>query len=912
MKKVIIVSLLAVSSALYAADQAALSSANPVERANAAQTLGREKDVSSVDALAKMLDDPEANVAYAAAQALAEIGNDKAADALLSAMKAGKDTVAGDAALACARARCAAKDEKQRNALLEACYASKKLPVKGAALSVLATLEPAKYAEAIEAALTSGDPLQSAAAAKAVKGCVGLVPAALKALSSTEAEAKARMIGALTPHFAHAQVKPVLVSALSDASEAVRLAGLHAAVVSNEPDTFAPMFAATLKEGEEGRVAMLMFASSSAKELDAFLYEQMKQPASRCKAIELLASRHQKELIGRLCDAALYTEKGVNQAAAGSFRVCLQAEDFAKAMTFVFAVLPAEQRAPLVSALSSVAQQLPGTEKVVQEITTQFAAMRPEARADALDVLAAVQTPEICKLLVDQAKTGDAEYRKAIVRTLSKWNQPVALDALVDIAKGDADRAVKILATRSALTLLEKTGMADSAKKMAVLRALASLAEREDEKRLIHAALKGVGGREAEALRKELASSLKIDDTETAVLAINIGGPALGSFKADSDFEGGKPYKVNSPIDLSEAQDAAPEEVYQTGRFGDFTYRLSGLTPNGAYRLRLHYAELFHKAPGGRAGDVIVNGVKVVDNLPSGGHCKAFTVTKDITANAEGKVVIEFKTTRDHVKVNGLEILAVGASGKAAAPVVTSAPPAPAAKAAPGQIRVLLLTGANNHNWQETTASLKKVFAGNPKFFVTVNETPWDMTPDSLKDCDVVFFNWNTFGKDKREWNKTMKDAFIPWVKKGGNVVIFHAGGSIFYDWPEFMSLIGGTWEKGTFHPAQQEYTVKIENQDHPITKGMKDFVTFDEPWQKLSNRNPDRKVLATTTIPKEKTGKVGGGSGQPEVMAMTTELEKGRCFNLVLGHSGKSIENEGCTTLILRGTEWAATGEVK
>lgn len=911
MKKLLIVSLLAASTALYAADLAALSSANPVERANAAQALGREKDVSGVDALAKMLNDSEANVAYAAAQALAEIGSDKAGEALLVALKAGKDAIAGNAAMACAGARCGANDIKQSEALLEACYASKNLPVKYAALSILAAIAPAKYASAIETALTSGDAQQSAAAASAVKNAVALVPVALKALAATKDDAKARIIGALTPHFPQAQVKPILFAALSDDSEPVRLAGLHAAVVSNNPETFAPVFAATLKDGEEGRVAMLMFAASSSKEVNAFLYEQMKQVASRSKAIEILASRHQKDLIGKLCDPSLYAEKGVNQAAAGAFRVCLQAPDLAKAITFVFSSLPADQRGPLVSALSSVVQQLPGTEKVAQEISAQFATMKPEARADALDVLAALQTPEICKLLMDQAKSDDAEYRKAIVRTLAKWNQPVALDALVDMAKGDADRSVKILATRNALSMLDKKGMADAAKKVTVLRTLASVAGREEEKRLIHTALKGLGGKEAEALRKELASTLKIDDTETAIIAINLGGPAVGHFKADADFEGGKPYSVKAAIDLSEAQNAAPEEVYQTSRFGDCTYRLSGFTPNGAYKIRLHYAELFHKAPGGRAGDVIVNGVKIIDNLPSGEHRKAFTVAKDITANAEGKVIVEIKTTRDHVKVNGLEILAVGAAAKAVAPV-SSAPAAPVAQAAPGQIRVLLLTGANNHNWSETTASLKKVYATNPKFFVTVNESPWDMTPDSLTSCDVVFLNWNTFGKDKREWSQTMKDAFIPWVKKGGNVVIFHAGGSIFYNWPEFMSLIGGTWEKGTFHPAQQEYAVKINNPDHPITKGLKDFVTFDEPWQKLSNRNPERKVLATTTIPKEKTGKTGGGSGEPEVMAMTTELEKGRCFNLVLGHSGKSIENEGCTALILRGTEWAATGTVK
>jgi type 1 glutamine amidotransferase/HEAT repeat protein len=909
MKKIIIALSLAVSAALYAADQAALSSANPVERAYAAQTIGRDKDASGVDALAKMLNDAEANVAYAAAQALAEIGTAQAGDVLLAALKSGKDAVAGDAALACAGARCGANDIKQSEALLEACYASKNQPVKYTALTILAALEPVKYASAIEAALTSGDLQQSIAAGNAVMASKALVPVAVKALAATQAEAKARIIGALASHAAHAQVKPLLVAALSDESEAVRMAGLHAAVVSNNPDTFAPMFAACSKDGEEARVAMLMFAASSSKEVDAFLYEQMKQGASRCKAIEILASRHQKELIGRLCDASLYSEKGVNQAAAGALRVCLQASDLAKALTFVFSVLPADQRAPLVSALSSVVQQLPGTEKVAQEISAQFATMKPEARADALDVLAALQTPEICKLLMEQAKGGDVEYRKAIVRTLTKWSQPVALDALVDMAKGDADRSVKILAIRGALTLLEKKGLVPAERKASALQALALNAEREEEKQLIDAAIKGGNG--GQALKKKASSPLNVQEGGPAVLAINMGGPAVGHFKADTDFDGGKPYKAKESIDISEAQNAAPEEVYQTSRFGDCTYRLSGLTPNGAYKIRLHYAELFHKAPGGRAGDVIVNGIKIVDNLPSGDHCKAFTVTKDFTANVEGKVIVEIKTTRDHVKVNGLEILAVGAAAKAVAPVQT-APAAPVAKAAPGQIRVLLLSGANNHNWSETTASLKKVYATNPKFFVTVNEAPWDMTPDSLASCDVVFFNWNTFGKDKREWNQAMKDAFIPWVKKGGSVVIFHAGGSIFYSWPEFMSLIGGTWEKGTFHPHQQEYTVKIENVDHPITKGIKDFVTFDEPWQKLSNRNPDRKVLATTTIPKEKTGKIGGGTGEPEVMAMTTELEKGRCFNLVLGHSGKSIENEGCTALILRGTEWAATGRVE
>jgi type 1 glutamine amidotransferase/HEAT repeat protein len=562
----------------------------------------------------------------------------------------------------------------------------------------------------------------------------------LFASDETQAIERARQITALTAQAEDPSVKPRLLVALSDESELVRLVALRATVKTCDPAAFPLLFAACSKDGEEGRLAPLMVASSPAKGLDAFLYEQMAQPAKRCKAIELLASRHEKGLIAKLCDPSLYAEKGVNQAAAGAFRLCLQGEDFAKAMTFVFTSLPAGQCEPFVSALSSVAQQLPGKEQVEKGVLAQFLKLSPEARLGALELLGSLQSPSICQVLADEAKQGTVDYRKAIVRTLSKWSQPIALDALVTVAKGDADGSVKILAIRSVITLLEKKDMADATKKAEVLKTLATVAERDEEKQLIEAALKSVGGAESKKL-------------------------------------------PNAPM--------------------------------------------------------------------------------------------------------------------AAVPTT-------------GKIRVLLLSGANNHNWQETTESLKKVLAKNPKFAVTVTETPWEMTPDALASCDVVFFNWNTFGKDKREWSQPMKDAFIPWVKKGGGVFIFHAGGSIFYNWPEFMSLIGGTWEKGTYHPKQQEYTVKIENVDHPITKGMKDFVTFDEPWQKLSNRNPDRKMLATTTIPKEKSEKAGGGTGESEVMAMTMELEKGRCFNLVLGHNAKSIENEGCTSLILRGTEWAATGEVK
>jgi len=228
------------------------------------------------------------------------------------------------------------------------------------------------------------------------------------------------------------------------------------------------------------------------------------------------------------------------------------------------------------------------------------------------------------------------------------------------------------------------------------------------------------------------------------------------------------------------------------------------------------------------------------------------------------------------------------------------------------KMRVLLLTGANNHNWQETTAALTNLFAQDPRFTVAVNDRPWEMKPADVQGYDLVFSNWNTFGKrdeEKRtfEWDEATRAAFLEWVRNGGGLFVLHSGGCLFYDWVAFQSLTGGAWEKETFHPKMQTFRVNLADKAHPVTRGMADFETFDEPWQHIGNRNPSRHVLATGVVAKE-----NGGSGEPEPFAFVTELGKGRCFNLVLGHNAQALGNAGCRTLILRGAEWAATGSVK
>ncbi|HEY0466789.1 MAG TPA: malectin domain-containing carbohydrate-binding protein, partial [Polyangiaceae bacterium] len=67
----------------------------------------------------------------------------------------------------------------------------------------------------------------------------------------------------------------------------------------------------------------------------------------------------------------------------------------------------------------------------------------------------------------------------------------------------------------------------------------------------------------------------------TAVYQINCGGPAADPFTADQFVSGGNTYRSSATITTAGVANAAPQAVYQAERWGDHSYTLGSLTPNG-------------------------------------------------------------------------------------------------------------------------------------------------------------------------------------------------------------------------------------------------------------------------------------------------------------------------------------------
>ncbi len=274
------------------------------------------------------------------------------------------------------------------------------------------------------------------------------------------------------------------------------------------------------------------------------------------------------------------------------------------------------------------------------------------------------------------------------------------------------------------------------------------------------------------------------------------------------------------------------------------------------------------------------------------------------------------------------------------------------------KIKVLIIDGQNNHKvWPKSTIMMKQYLEETGIFQVDIARTQFLYQSELFKDWlgyantpegiegkpktdpnfkpdffkyDVVVSN---FGWKAAPWPNETKVNFEKYLKSGGGFVSVHAADNCFPEWPAYNKAIGiGGWDRneksgpylyidennqvkkdyrpgiGGDHAKREEFLITTYNQEHPITKGMPLhwMHTVDECYTYLRGPAENVTILATAVSTlKDPSLK------QKEPMVMTIDYGKGRVFHTTLGHDTTSFECVGFITLLKRGVEWAATGEV-
>lgn len=230
-------------------------------------------------------------------------------------------------------------------------------------------------------------------------------------------------------------------------------------------------------------------------------------------------------------------------------------------------------------------------------------------------------------------------------------------------------------------------------------------------------------------------------------------------------------------------------------------------------------------------------------------------------------------------------------------------------------LHALVLSGANNHDWQWTTPVIAGALSETGRFVVQTTDTPQTALLDApgihaRGELDVIVLNYNG-----PRWGEAAEKGFLAAVEAGCGVTILHAADNAFEGWQEYEKLCGLLWRKGTGHGAYHPFAVNVVDPHHPITNGMADFVMHpDELYHRLvPGEGAEYRVLMSAY-----SDPATGGTGRFEPMATAATYGKGRIFHTPLGHTWTGAIPTRATwfdpqlrCLVARGTEWAATGTV-
>ncbi|HEY1065617.1 MAG TPA: ThuA domain-containing protein, partial [Pirellulales bacterium] len=239
--------------------------------------------------------------------------------------------------------------------------------------------------------------------------------------------------------------------------------------------------------------------------------------------------------------------------------------------------------------------------------------------------------------------------------------------------------------------------------------------------------------------------------------------------------------------------------------------------------------------------------------------------------------------------MSGLRFSLLVAATLSLASILQATPSADAAEAGKQgeKLKVLIIDGQNNHEWQKTTPLLDQMLQKSGRFVADVATAP--KSGEEMKgfrpkfsDYDVVVSNYNG-----DRWPKETEEDFVEYLKNGGGFVSVHAADNAFATWPEYNEAIGlGGWfgrdeKSGPYvyykddelvrddspgrcggHGQQHEFVVRTRVPEHPIMKGIPEkwLHAQDELYDTLRGPAKNMTILATAySDPKT------GGTGRDE-----------------------------------------------
>jgi len=492
-------------------------------------SIGVRRDAKAVPALGKMLRDPDADVAQAAARALGSIGDSAAAKTLQVALlnaPAANQLAFCEGLFRCAEVLAAKGQRDQAIAIydrlrgLKEPHQARTGAVRGAIVArgkeglsllreYLRSDDYILFSAAAQAALemprdTVVTEVLTAEITKVPADNQILViqtlgkradPAALPALFALakggEKSVRLAAIRAM-PQIGHASAMPVLVGLFADAdgqiSEAAResLAGLP---------------------GEETDAAvMAMFSGGDT--------------AQRLTALDLIGRRRMTASVPALLKAASEADPQVRPAALKKVGELGGPAELSALLNLLMDSKAAQDVEAAEQASIDILAKADNPQSYTDKLIGLLAQAQPAQKGVLLRILSTIGGANALKAVRVAVNDPDAEVRATAIRALSGWKGADAAPDLLQLAKTSPEPSQRIAALRGYIGLVRDESLSTE-KKLAMCKDAAALIQRDEEKKLLLGVLGEVPAVEALSMAMEhLSNPATMDEAAFAAVAI--------------------------------------------------------------------------------------------------------------------------------------------------------------------------------------------------------------------------------------------------------------------------------------------------------------------------------------------------------------------------------------------------------
>ena len=166
-------------------------------------------------------------------------------------------------------------------------------------------------------------------------------------------------------------------------------------------------------------------------------------------------------------------------------------------------------------------------------------------------------------------------------------------------------------------------------------------------------------------------------------------------------------------------------------------------------------------------------------------------------------------------------------------------------------------------------------------------------------DC-FVFYNLNEtpnredlYRSNRPHVGRKVGDTFYRIGEDGKGIVILHHAITS-YPGSDFWSKVVGIKDrKLSYFKGGVSFDIHVDNPDHPITKGVKDWTMVDEAF-KMDDCDNDNDVLLTTN-----------NRHSIKTLAWTRKFKNSKIFCLQFGHDAKAFTNANFSKILEQGILW-------